>query len=282
MARTEAAIGAGVARGVLADAAIVRRLLGARLRGQMQYKTSFVLQIVSNALIHVGEMIAILFLFDRFGTLGGWGKGEVAFLYGFSALAFGVAHTIAAGFSTFSEQIRRGDFDRVLTRPMSAFLQVLGADLQLRRLGGAVQGIVALTIAFRLIDVSWTPGRVLWFVVALLSATALFVALFWLDATFSFWTTEGTEAFNILTYGGQYVSIYPLHIFDAWLRGIFLWLVPLGFVIYAPSLYLLDKPTPLDLPGWLRFVAPFAAAAFWLVAFALWRIGVCRYRSTGT
>lgn len=273
---------AGFPRDTVAELAILRRLLGARLRGQMQYKLSFVLQIAANALIHLGEMAAILFLFDSLGALGGWGKGEVAFLYGFSALSFGIAHTFASGLSTVAEQIRRGEFDRVLTRPMSAFLQVLGADIQLRRLGGVVQGIVAMVIAHRLFAVPWSPGRLLWFAVAFLSAISLFVALFWLDATFSFWTTEGTEAVNILTYGGSYVSIYPLHIFDTWLRGIFLWIVPLGFVIYAPSLYILDKPTPLDLPGWLRFVAPLAAAAFWLVALGLWRIGVRRYRSTGT
>ena len=264
------------------ELAILRRLVGARLRGQMQYKTSFLMQIAGNALLHIGEMITILFLFDSFGNLGGWGAGEVAFLYGMSSLSFGIAHAFGAGLSTVSEQIRRGEFDRVLTRPMSAFLQVLGADVQLRRLGGVIQGTVALVIAHRLTDVPWSAGRVLWFVVALLSAIWLFGALFWLDATFSFWTTEGTEAVNILTYGGSYVSIYPLHIFDTWLRGIFLWIVPLGFVIYAPSLYILDKPTPLELPGWLRFVAPLAAAAFWLVALALWRIGVRRYRSTGT
>ncbi|HUG60947.1 MAG TPA: ABC-2 family transporter protein, partial [Methylomirabilota bacterium] len=90
----------GFARGVVTEAAILRRLLAARLRGQMQYKTSFILQVVSNALVHIGEMIAILFLFDRFGSLGDWGKGEVAFLYGFSSLAFGFAHTIAAGLSS--------------------------------------------------------------------------------------------------------------------------------------------------------------------------------------
>jgi ABC-2 type transport system permease protein len=264
------------------ELAICRLLLGARLRGQMQYKASFVLQIFGNSLLHLGEMVAILFLFDSFGTLGGWRAGEVAFLYGMSSLSFGIAHVVATGLDTFSDQIRRGEFDRVMTRPMSAFLQVLGSDLQLRQLGGVVQGVVALTIAFALTDISWTPGRVVYTVVAIASAATLFVALFSLEATFCFWTTEGIEAVNSVTYGGSYVTIYPLHIFDDWLRNFFLWIVPLGFVIYFPALYVLDKPTPLDLPGWLRFVAPFAAIGFWLVALWLWRLGVRRYRSTGT
>jgi ABC-2 type transport system permease protein len=266
----------------VAELATCRRLLGAHLRGQMQYKRSFVLQIIGNALAHLGEMISIFFLFDHFGALGGWTVGEFAFLYGTSSLSFAVAHVFASGLAGFSEQVRRGEFDRLLTRPMSAFLQVLASDVQLRRLGGLVQGVVALAIAFRLTDIPWTPGRVAYLPIALVSAAVLFVALFSLDATFSFWTTEGTEAMNAITYGGSYVAIYPLHIFDDWLRTLFLWIVPLGFVVYFPALYVLDKPVPLGLPGWLRFVAPFAALGFWLVALWLWRLGVRRYRSTGT
>jgi ABC-2 type transport system permease protein len=267
---------------LIEDLAICRRLLAARLRGQMQYKRSFLLQIAGNALAHLGEMIALFFLFDRFGSLGGWQVGEFAFLYGISSLSFGIAHALTSGLASFSEQVRRGDFDRLLTRPVSPFLQVVASDLQLRRLGGIIQGLVALAIAVRLGEVPWTPGRIVFFFVTVVSAVALFAALFALDATFSFWTTEGSEAINAITYGGSYVAIYPLHIFDVWLRGLFLWIVPLGFVIYFPSLYLLDKPTPLDLPDWLRFVAPLAALLFWLVALLLWRIGVRRYRSTGS
>jgi ABC-2 type transport system permease protein len=40
------------------------------------------------------------------------------------------------------------------------------------------------------------------------------------------------------------------------LLRLFLWVVPLGFTIFMPALYLLDKPDPLGLPGYSRFVAP--------------------------
>jgi ABC-2 type transport system permease protein len=266
----------------LREVAICRALLAARLRGEMQYRASFVLQVVGNGLIHALELLTIVLLFGRFSTLGGWTTAEVAFLYGLSAFSFGVAHTIASGLSSFDEQIRRGEFDRVLTRPVGAFLQVLASDLQLRRLGGILQGLVVLVISLRLLDVAWTPGRVLYLPVAIASTIALFVALFAMDATFSFWTIEGSEAVNALTYGGTNLANYPLHIFDTWLRRLFLWVIPLGFVVYAPALYILDKPTPLNLPAWTRFTAPLAALLFSLVAAWLWGVGVRRYRSTGS
>jgi ABC-2 type transport system permease protein len=58
--------------------------------------------------------------------------------------------------------------------------------------------------------------------------------------------------------------------------------VPLAFVVYFPSLYMLDKDDPFDFPQWFQFVAPFAALAFGLVALFVWRVSVRHYRSTGS
>lgn len=257
-------------------------LAAAQLRAEMQYRTSFLLQLVGNIAVHLTELAAIFILFRHFDRLGGWRVGEIAFLYGLSAVSFGLAHTMAGGFSIFSQLIVRGDFDRVLTRPVAPMLQVLTSDLQLRRLGGVVQGAIAFGLAARLIDLPWSPGRVLYLPVVIVSATVLFGALFALEATLCFWTTEGTEVVNAFTYGGAQLTLYPIHIFDVWLRRLFLFVIPLGFVIYAPALYLLDKPDPLGLPAITRFLAPLAALAFSIVAGIAWRIGVRHYRSTGT
>jgi ABC-2 type transport system permease protein len=53
-------------------------------------------------------------------------------------------------------------------------------------------------------------------------------------------------------------------------------------MVYYPSLYFLDRPDPLGLPGFMPFLAPLAGAAALLVAFTFWNIGVRRYTSTGT
>lgn len=261
---------------------LYRRLIGARLRGQMQYRASFLLQVVGNALLHLMELLAIFILFQRFERLGGWRAGEVAFLYGLSSLSFGLAHTFSAGFDGFGRQIVRGEFDRVLVRPLSAFVQVLAADVALRQLGRILSGLVAFGFALRLVEIDWTLGRLLYLPVIIVSAAILFVALFTLEATLCFWTTEATEVVNAFTYGGTTLAQYPLHVFDAWLRRLFLYIIPVGFVIYAPALYLLDKDTPLALPPATRFLAPVAAIAFALAAGAAWRFGVRHYRSTGS
>lgn len=268
--------------GWAADLAIAGRLLAARLRGDMQYRASFLIQLAGNTAIHVAELAAIVILFANFGSLGGWSVGEVAFLYGLSCVSFGVAHTLTAGFASFSTLVVRGGFDRMLVRPLGTMLQVLASDLQLRRLGESLQGVAALLFAVRLVEIDWTLGRLLYLPVVLLSGVLLYGALFACEAALCFWTTEGTEAVNAFTYGGSDLAQYPLHIFDEWLRRFVLFVVPIGFVGYLPALYLLDKPDPLGLPPVASFLAPAAALLFAAATAGIWRVGVRRYRSTGT
>jgi ABC-2 type transport system permease protein len=252
------------------------------MRGQMQYRLSFVLQLLGVFAINALELAAIFILFEHFETLGGWTSGEIAFLYSLSVTSFGLAKVLGAGFESVGQQIVRGDFDRVLVRPISPFLQLLSYDIKLHQIGRLLQGVLAFCLSMTLVDIDWTTGRLIHLPITILSAAMLFLALFTFEATICFWTTQSTEAVNAFTYGGTTLAQYPLHVFDAWLRRLFLWFIPLGFTIYLPSLYLLDKSDPLEMPVFTHYIAPVVAGLFWVVAGACWRLGISRYRSTGS
>lgn len=261
---------------------ICRRLLGAKIHGQLQYRTSFLLQVLGNLLIHAAELIALMALFGTFGQLGDWRAGEVAFLYAVTYVSFAIGQIAATGFHQFSRMIVRGEFDRVLTRPVNPFLQILASDLNLRHLGGMLQGFVAFGIAVSLVEIHWTLGKIIYVPVFVVSAGALYLLLFTLEATLCFWTTESNEAVNAVTYGGRTLAVYPLNIYDVWLRRFFLFVVPLGFVIFLPATYVLGKPLPFGFPEWTRFIAPAVTVVFGVVAARLWLLGISRYRSTGS
>ncbi len=267
---------------LLEELKICRRLLNARVRGQLQYRMSFLLQVVGNLAIHGAELLALFALFSTVDELGGWTAGEVAFLYAVSYVSFAIAHIASTGFQQFSRMIVRGEFDRVLTRPINPFLQILASDVNLRHIGGFLQGCVAFVIAVNLVDIDWNAGRIIYLPIYILCASALYMMLFTLEATLCFWTTESNEAVNAVTYGGRTLAVYPLHIYDVWLRRFFLFIVPLGFVTYLPTTYVLGKPLPFDFPIWTRFLAPVVTLLFGLIATRLWNLGIRRYRSTGS
>ncbi|MDQ3541510.1 MAG: ABC-2 family transporter protein [Chloroflexota bacterium] len=267
---------------IRSDLDIAWRIASLRLRGQMQYRSSFLMQIFGNFIINFGELIVLYTLFQRFDDLGGWSLGDVLFLHGMSLLMFGIGDTLSQGLRGVPVLIREGTFDRVLIRPMSSFVQALVTEVSLRHLGLLAQGLLVFGLAIGLVEVAWSPAKIGFLCIVIVSGAALFLALFTIEAIVSFWTVNSLEAINAFTYGGSDLGQYPLHIFDQRLRWLFLWIIPIGFLTYYPALYILDKPDPLGLPGIARFVAPVAAGIFCAAVAWGWNVAIRHYRSTGS
>lgn len=262
--------------------AIYRRLVGARIRSQLQYRLSFWLNLVGTALITFLDFAAILILFHQVDALGDWSVAEVGVLYGISCVAFALADLIFGHLDQLPQMIRMGEFDQVLVRPLGSLLQVIAADFALRRLGKLTQGLVVLALALAYADVPWTPGRAAMLVVAILAACAIFAGIWVALSTIVFWLIDSHEAVNAFTYGGNFLAQYPVNIFGPWLRRLVIYLIPLAFTAYFPALYVLDKEDPLGLPRAFQFASPAVAVATGLAGWALWRVAVRRYRSVGS
>jgi ABC-2 type transport system permease protein len=258
------------------------KLIGARLRGQMQYRVSFALTCMGSAALNCIEFAALVLLFTRVPRIAGWSLWEVALLYGLAETSFAIAELIGSGLDDFQLRISEGTFDRVLTRPLGAFFQVLAEDLNLRRLGRVFQGLVVLGLALAKLSLVWTPQKLIVLGVGLGSGIAIFFSIFVLAAVFCFWTVEGKEATHVFSYGGVTLVEYPMDIYADWVQRFATFVLPLSFVSYYPTLYLLDRPDPLGLPDWTRVLSPVAALALAAVASYAWRIGVRRYQSTGS
>lgn len=258
------------------------RCMGISIRGQMQYRASFLMMSIGQFLITAIEFLAIWVLFERFGSIQGWALAEVALFYGLINVAFSAGEAAVRGFDTFSSLVRSGDFDRVLLRPRSTALQVAARELPLRRIGRFLQGLAVLLWASSALSVAWSPGRVAIAIAAILGGACLFAGLFVLQATLVFWTTESLEVMNCLTNGGVTAAQYPLTIYRPWFRRFFTFVVPLACVNYFPALAVLSRPDPLGTPLVFQWAAPAVGVAFLAVALQVWKIGVRHYRSTGS
>jgi len=260
------------------------RLVGIQIRAQLQYRTAFVLEILATGITLFLFFMSIAFVLQRFGTLGGWTLGEIAFLWGTVEFAFGLMDMIFSGFdpANFGKQVRQGLFDQLLLRPVNITMQVMGSEFVLRRLGRIAQGATIFTFALVLADIQWSVGKILYLPLVIVGLVCFFGGLFMVGATLSFWTVESLEAINILTYGGSEMMAYPMHIYPDWLRRTFTYVLPAIFLNYYPALYFLEKPDPLGLPPILSFVAPLVGLGVLGGALLFWRFGIQHYQSTGT
>jgi ABC-2 type transport system permease protein len=268
--------------GELLDAVrLYRHLALARIRGQVQYRGSFALQVVGMFVLSFIDFAEILIIFANVPALGAWSLPEVALLYGISSLTFALTDLAIGHLDLLPQLVRDGSFDLLLVRPRGAMYQVLTADFQLRRLGKVAQSLVVLGIAIALVHIDWTPERVAVFAATIPSSVLIFIAIWTTAICVVFWFIDGGEFANAFTYGGSYLAHYPVDIFTPWLRRLLAFAVPTAFVAYFPALFLLGKPDPLGLPAALQIASPLVAVAACLVAAATWRVAVRHYQSAG-
>lgn len=256
--------------------------VGVRLKGQMQYRVSFLTEALAQALVTGLDFAALALLFSQFPKLRGWTLWEVGLLYAMVHSAFALAELAARGFDTFSRQIREGAFDAALIRPYSPFFMTLCSDFHARRVGRLAQALTVGLICSAKAGVLWTPDRVLLAIGALIGGACFFVALFVIGATLCFWTVESIELINIFTHGGIEAANVPVSIYHRWFRNVFIFVVPLAWVNYFPALHLLQRADPLGFPAAAQVMAPLVGVAFLCLARLIWATGVRHYQSTGS
>ena len=258
-----------------------RRLVGAQIRSQLQYRTSFALDFAGAFLISFIDFLAVLVIFHNVPRLNTWNVREVAFLYALSTISFALTDLTIGHLDQFPQKVRDGNFDLLLVRPRGTLLQVIASDFALRRLGKAAQASLVLVYALSALHIQWSAGRVAMLALSLVSGMVIFGSVWVVGGCLAFWTTDGGEFTNAFTYGGNFLAQYPIDVYSAWLRRFLAYVVPLAFVCYFPALYILDKPDPLGLPRLLDFVSPLVAIAAACVAGVVWRFAVRHYRSAG-
>lgn len=250
------------------------------LRAQMQYKASFIMMSIGHFLVTIIDFFGIWILFERFNTLQGWTLPEIALFYGMVSTSFALAEAWPRGFDTFHNLVRTGDFDRVLLRPRTAFLQIIGQEFQLMRVGRLTQGVIILCWATKTLAISWTFYKLFLLFLSIIGGMLIFSGLFILQATLSFWSIQSLEIVNMVTYGGVETIQYPLSIYKTWFRNFFTYVIPLAFINYIPALNILGKGNRvMDKLSWLS--APFGLL-FFLFCVKIWNFGIRRYRSTGS
>lgn len=249
------------------------------LQSQMQYKTSFWLLSLGQFLVPFTVFAGLYFLFERFGQIKGWDFHEVALCFAIIHMSFAISECFARGFDNFSSLVVSGNFDRLLVRPRTTFIQVLGSKFEFTRVGRLVQSVLVLVWSLSNLSIDWNMLKAVTLVMMICSGVFIFTGIFILAATLCFWTIQGLEVANIFTDGGREMAQYPLTIYQKWVTRFFTFVIPFGSVNYLPLLFLLDKVGEHEV---LYMLAPILGILFIIPCIFIWIFGVKHYRSTGS
>ncbi|MDD9987491.1 MAG: ABC-2 family transporter protein, partial [Spirochaetaceae bacterium] len=82
------------------------RYAAASLRSRMQYRSSFLMESLGHVMEAITELLGIVVLFSRFGSIRGWTVSEVALFYGVVHVVFAVAEGIGRGFESLESHVK--------------------------------------------------------------------------------------------------------------------------------------------------------------------------------
>ncbi len=247
------------------------------IRSSMQYRLSFFISMYGQFINTLLTFVTIYLLFDRFGSLLDYSLGEVALCFGVVNVAFSLAECFARGFDRFDRLIVKGDFDRLLLRPRSLVLQVLGSEFELGRLGRILFSAAVLGYAVAALDTVWTAARAATVVFMVLGGVMIIAGLFILASTACFFTIQGLEFVNIFTYGGREMAGYPLPIYAKWMQRFFTYVIPFGTINYLPLHFVAGR---VENPAYM--LMPLLGALFIVPSIVIWYLGSRKYLSTGS
>lgn len=258
----------------------VVRLLGALWRlnvaEELQYRANFVAS-VAGTLFYLGTALLTLALFFRHTTsLGGWDYWEVVVLLGvFNALSGVVEAVLRPGIGQLAEQVRSGELDLVLSRPVDAQAFVSFRRLDVWRFTDIVLGLGLSCYALIRLGRPPAPVAVASFLVSLVAAGVVVYAIWVALMSLAFWfvAVENISVlFDALFEGAR----YPVTAYPGALRIVLVYLLPIAWTTTVPAGALTGRFGPTT----ALMAAVVGAVAFTLTRF-LWRAALRRYTGAG-
>ncbi len=247
------------------------------VKAEMQYKKALYVGIFSQILSCITNLTAVYFLFDRFGNIEGFTFNEVLICFTISYVGFSITECFFRGFDHFDKLISNGKFDIMLIRPAPLLFQIIGEIIEIKKLGRAILAIIILGIVIYRNPILWSADKIMTILLMIIGTVIIYSGLFVIKATICFYTTNSLEIMNIFTDGARDLTQYPLSIYKKVVLKFFTYIIPLALVNLYPFLYIIGKSDNKT-----YIFAPIITIFYLIPCYIFWKIGLKKYKSTGS
>ena len=248
------------------------------LKKLMEYKVDFVIGALGFLVEQVINIAFLTIIFGRVESLRGWSYYEVLFIYGFSLFPNGLDHLFFDNMWNVAYWlIRKGEFDKYLTRPINTLLIVTVEEFQLDAFGKLIVGIALIATSLRHIDLPFIWYDIPLALIAILFGMLIYASIKTIFGSIAFWTKRSGHILEV-AYNLNQFSQYPVSIYSRAVRGAVTYVIPFALTSYYPASYLLRHTQPV-----FSILAPVVAAIILMsIALFVWHKGLDAYESAGS
>ncbi|MBI4870408.1 MAG: ABC-2 family transporter protein [Candidatus Riflebacteria bacterium] len=239
-----------------------------QLRAAMEYRASFLAQVVFMMLNDLFLLFFWWVVFGKFGSVGDWRMQDMLLLYAVGTTAFGLAVGLFGNVTTLATQIAQGKLDSVLSMPPDPMLHLLVSGMNVSAWGDLLFGL----LLYGMVGDTSLAGLALFAVVSILSA-AVFLGFSVAAASLAFFVGSAEGLAGLMTNAILTFSLYPPGIFSGWTRVVLFTAIPAGLMTYLPVALLRE----FSIGGFLLLVL--GAAASLAAGRILFQVGLRRYES---
>ena len=247
----------------------LRELMVMNLASAMEYRASFISQIVGMIINDGVYFVFWLIFFREFGAVRGYVVQDIYLLFAIVTLGFGLAFTFAANTgANLATLIAQGRLDYYLVLPRNLLLHVVFSRMSVSAVGDVTFGILAYAFTGRT-----HPLEILLFIAAALLAGLIMVAYAIIAGSLAFFIGNSQQASMQMTNALLTFSMYPNSLFTGLARFMLYTLIPAFFVGAVP----VDIVKGRD--GMLLLLMAGAAVLVWAIAALVFYTGLRRYES---
>ena len=248
------------------------------LKRLMEYKTDFLLGAIGMLMSEGIQILCIGIIFSGIPSLRGWSFDEVLYIYGFSLIAKSVDHLFFDNLWMVGYRIiRKGEFDKYLTRPVNTLYHVIVENFCIDAFGELLTCGLLLGYAIPRLDLPFHWYTIPLVIVVVIFATMIYTSLKIMTAAISFWTKASGHIMHMLYMTNDFGK-YPITIYNKSVQAVITYLIPFAFTAYFPASYFL---TGKD--GWFCIGGTvIAGSVLFALALLIWRRGLNAYESAGS
>lgn len=202
----------------------------ANLQSVMEYRVSFLSQMIGMMLNNFIYFAIWIIFFDRFKDVRGWGVSDMYVTFGILASAFGVVSVLFGNAFMLSEIIVKGRLDYYLSMPKPVLLHAVSSRMIASGMGDFFYGFLSYALSGYF---SW--DGLLRYVLAMLLAATVFAAFLILTQSLSFWFGMMSNFSNLVLNAMLTFGIYPITLFDNYAKIILFTIIPAALMGAIPA-----------------------------------------------
>lgn len=256
---------------------IYMKLLKQCFKSKMSYRADFIITNIGNLFINILDILSVWIIFKNFSSIGGWSYHEMLFMYAFMLIVKTPCEVFFLNNWSLRYYVYSGDFIKYCFRPLNLFFYYISEDFGIKQLGGLLTGIILLGYSWPQLQIPFTAANLCKLILGCITGSLVMTGMMVMAAATCFYILNSGY---ILLMTNKLVSYakYPATIFSSIFRIVFCTIIPIAFVVYYPSLWLLTG----DNISMLTLSSPFIAALFMYTGYRFWMKGAMQYNGTGS